>query len=404
MRTLLPLLIALGILLAGLAACGGGSAPPVEQQQDDLQPAADQSQPVEPAPDSQPQAGGQPAMPEGSTSGELVRISQATIELPPLPPGAFDPGDTELPQLLMFPIHDGKVLHDSIPISVTAIDNIGVNFVALLIDYKLVKTEESATLQFTWETDTELDGGHLVQVLVRDAGGNLGLCSMDVVLDNASDWDPPVVKVEVHRCWYDNVEMVPVSQYNIQNGGWFTYWVAGIVSFEVVAKDPGGIVRLDLFSRKYPSVDWSDSTHLGHTQGKSLDLLLDTTDPQWGDLMLAVAEDNSGNVNEYSFTLDAHNTVHVNGKYHDASGSRLPGVDVYLMPPGWDGTGEIDPSAAVQHVVSNVKGNASFDDVPVGRSWFVAVYEEETLVIPFVSTPDRYWTSIPQELTTFGTT
>jgi hypothetical protein len=388
-------LLVTGLILITLNACGGSSVPPAVQQQSD-----DQLQPTENPSESPEPDDGEPE--DVEPPGTTVTFTGASqpVELPLFDPRLYEPGDREIPDLLLFNVAAGETLHGLVLISTTSVDDTGTNYIALLVDGGVRAETEDASLTYGFDTTGVENGPHLLEFVVRDNGNHIGVLTLNVTVDNASDWEPPTLDIVVTHCYYDETDFTPVTIYRDRNGGSFYADAAGIIDFEIRAADPSGVKRIELYYWE-DGHQFADRKFITFVTDDYLPYSYDSTEAGYSRRFQIIAEDNQGNVGQTELNIHQRNSLAVQAHFTDASGEPLEDVDFYLMPRTWDDTQEFDTQLALDHAHSFNHGFARIATAPVGRNWFVAVNGEELLTLFVTTTPDHESGYLPEELTRF---
>lgn len=110
-----------------------------------------------------------------SSKAVTVSVANATTGTTP-PPGA----DTTLPVPKIANPAAGSKLGNSVTISGSATDNVGVTKLQLAIDGKLVATVSGGSLSYSWNTRKVTSGSHTILLLATDAAGNTASTSISV--------------------------------------------------------------------------------------------------------------------------------------------------------------------------------------------------------------------------------
>ncbi|UCC68083.1 MAG: S8 family serine peptidase, partial [Armatimonadota bacterium] len=117
----------------------------------------------------------------------------------------------------------GEVVCDTVLVSASAIDNVGVIEVQLYLDDRLLGWDTVAPYSWSWDTEGDRDGEHTLIAVACDAAGNSGESSpITVVVDNG----PPAAEV-----------VSPA----------FGSVVAETVRVEALASDLVGVGRVDFY-------------------------------------------------------------------------------------------------------------------------------------------------------------
>lgn len=400
------------VLFALIASSCGGSSPVPggSQDQQAITQPSDQT-PDSPVPATDPEATApspEPAVaPEEIFDGveyELVEVGGlGTVEMPVMDPADFVADDTEMPTILLGQLSPGTVVHSKTRVSATAFDNFGVNYVALYIDSQFLTANMGPYLEYDWETRDMADGMRKLQFVLRDAGKNIGICEVYVRIDNTTDWGPPEITIDSVHCTYGEYEFDP------EEIGWKkeeAWNIAGRVELQASGWDASGIRQLTAYAmnplqegedyyRNYR--DPSKYRKIGHADGSDLYLTFDADSMQERQDMLLEAEDNAGEVTQHYFQLHYHTATRVYAKFVNRNGYSLGGVTLYLMPQDWKPAVSIDLSQAVASSVSTWTRSCDLDDVPLGLNYFVAVFNDETKVIPYLTLPLTDWNPILDE-------
>lgn len=83
-----------------------------------------------------------------------------------------DAADTTAPTVALSAPTAGAVVSQSVALSATASDNVGVTSVSFLVDGTEVGSDSSAPYAFSWDSTKVSDGSHTVQARAQDAAGN----------------------------------------------------------------------------------------------------------------------------------------------------------------------------------------------------------------------------------------
>jgi len=90
---------------------------------------------------------------------------------------------------------NGSTTNGTIPVSVTAIDNVAVASVTLMIDGITAATGSTAPFNFAWQTTQAGNGIHNLTATVTDSAGNKASATIAVTVNNLVDITPPVVNL-----------------------------------------------------------------------------------------------------------------------------------------------------------------------------------------------------------------
>ena len=92
--------------------------------------------------------------------------------------------DTQDPVVTITTPADGSTVSDTVNISATATDNVGVTLMAISVNGQQKATSSSGSISFSWNTITESNGSYTILVTASDAFGNTGTESINVTVDN----------------------------------------------------------------------------------------------------------------------------------------------------------------------------------------------------------------------------
>jgi thermitase len=122
----------------------------------------------------------------------------------------------------------GNTVTSTIPVKVSASDNVGVTKVELYLDGALAASSTSASPSFSWNTTTSTNGSHVLKAKAYDAAGNVGssLAVTVTVQNPVPDTTPPSAQIvsplngatisglnSVNISASDNVAVVKVEWY-----------------------------------------------------------------------------------------------------------------------------------------------------------------------------------------------
>jgi len=119
----------------------------------------------------------------GTTNNNIIRF-----ETPP-------PSDPTPPTVSITAPADGAFLRQTVLITATASDNIGVTSVTFLLDATTLGMDTAQPYEYSWDTSTASNGAHVLKAEARDAAGNVGSSQVSVTVDNA----PPVAAAGADR-------------------------------------------------------------------------------------------------------------------------------------------------------------------------------------------------------------
>jgi hypothetical protein len=113
-----------------------------------------------------------------------------------------------------------------VPVQGSALDNVGVVSIQLVVDGTPSTTASSSPFSFNWNSSVAANGNHTLIVKASDAAGNVGQASTTVYVSNQTDTIAPAVSitspVEGESLWCatsvnvvasDNVGVTQVSFY-----------------------------------------------------------------------------------------------------------------------------------------------------------------------------------------------
>lgn len=105
--------------------------------------------------------------------------------------GGAPPGDTTTPTVTISSPSNGATVSDTVIVSATASDNVGVDRVEFSVDGALKFTDASSPYEFSWETTIYSDGTHSVEAIAFDTAGNFASDTNSYTVDNAGTPPPP---------------------------------------------------------------------------------------------------------------------------------------------------------------------------------------------------------------------
>jgi len=103
----------------------------------------------------------------GNVSVTVANASGGTVDATP-------------PQVAITSPADGATVSRNVKIDVVASDDVGVVLIELFINGRRVGTSTSSTASFSWNTNREPRGEHLLQAYAHDAAGNVSTTSIKV--------------------------------------------------------------------------------------------------------------------------------------------------------------------------------------------------------------------------------
>jgi len=92
-------------------------------------------------------------------------------------------------------LRDGVGVSGTVPITISATDNVGVSSVTLSIDGVITATDTSAPYTFAWVTNAVPNGPHTVTTTAVDTSGNSGVASVSVNVSNTLDITAPTIQI-----------------------------------------------------------------------------------------------------------------------------------------------------------------------------------------------------------------
>lgn len=90
---------------------------------------------------------------------------------------------------------DGVVVSGTVPIAVSAADNVGVSSVTLSVDGIKTATDTFSPYTFAWNTNAVPNGVHMLTTVAVDAAGNSSVVSISVVVNNVLDVTAPTIQI-----------------------------------------------------------------------------------------------------------------------------------------------------------------------------------------------------------------
>jgi subtilisin family serine protease len=108
---------------------------------------------------------------------------------------ASSPADVIPPVVAFANPTNGISVSGSVPISISATDNVGVSSVTLSIDGVITARDTSSPFNFTWATNVVPNGTHTLTTTAVDAAGNSSAVSISVVVSNVLDITSPTIQI-----------------------------------------------------------------------------------------------------------------------------------------------------------------------------------------------------------------
>ncbi len=201
--------------------------------------------------------------------------------------GQTPPQDTTAPTAVITSPAAGAALANSVSVSVTGSDNVGVTKIEWYLDGALKSSSATSSASFSWNTTTSANGSHTLMAKAYDAAGNVGSsASFSVSVNNpVADTTAPVASVGS-----------PV------NGS----TVAGTISVAVSGSDKVGVTKVEWYL---------DATLKGSSSAASAAFSWDSTGvSNGGHTIAAKAYDAAGNVGS-----SANISVNVNNPVPDTT-------------------------------------------------------------------------------------
>ncbi len=195
--------------------------------------------------------------------------------------GAPPPLDTTPPSVSIASPAAGGTISGTVPVQVTASDNVGVASVILKLDGTSLGSDTSSPYTFSWNTSTVPNGTHTLTATAADAAGNTASNSISATVSNTTaDATPPTVGVSS-----------PAAGAT----------VSGTTSVQVSASDNVGVTSVGL------SVD---GVSIGIDTTAPYTFSWNTTSvPNGIHTVTAAASDAAGNTASSSISVTVNNTV-----------------------------------------------------------------------------------------------
>lgn len=103
--------------------------------------------------------------------------------------------DTMSPVIAFTNPANGVEVSGTVPIAISATDNVGVSSVTLQIDGVVTATDTMSPYNFAWTTNTTSNGVHTLTATAVDASGNSNVVLISVVVNNVLDVTAPTIKI-----------------------------------------------------------------------------------------------------------------------------------------------------------------------------------------------------------------
>jgi subtilisin family serine protease len=109
--------------------------------------------------------------------------------------GNTTPSDTTAPAVSFSSPANGAIVSGTVPILVSASDNVAVASVTVSVDAVPVVTDSVAPFSFNWTTTMWPNGGHTITASASDAAGNSSEAVLSVIVNNVVDTTLPTVAI-----------------------------------------------------------------------------------------------------------------------------------------------------------------------------------------------------------------
>jgi hypothetical protein len=131
--------------------------------------------------------------------------------------------DTAPPSVGITSPAPGAWVHGTVPVGISAADNVGVTRTEVYVDNVLLSTANTSGLTASWDTKTVADGYHAITAKAYDAAGNVGNSgTLAVTVDNT----PPAVTL---------------------TGAAAGATLTGTAALSATAKDAGGVTATEIY-------------------------------------------------------------------------------------------------------------------------------------------------------------
>lgn len=206
-----------------------------------------------------------------SSTGVSVRISLNGSSEPP--------ADSSAPTISITSPSNNATVSNSITISTSASDNVGISKVELYIDGVLKQIDTSSPYGFSLDTKTLSDGAHTLLVRAFDAANNVGSSQISINVSNPKlDTTPPSVLIT-----------------SPQNGAVFSPRTS--LTIQANASDDIGVYRVEFYvNGLLICTDFSASYTCSYKLGGSKGVIYN---------LEARAYDQSGNMNKHQITINS---------------------------------------------------------------------------------------------------
>lgn len=109
--------------------------------------------------------------------------------------GNTTPSDTTVPSVSFSSPANGAIVSGTVPILVSAGDNVAVASVTISVNGVPVVTDSVAPFSFNWTTTMWPNGGHTITASASDAAGNSSESVLSVIVNNVLDTTLPAVAI-----------------------------------------------------------------------------------------------------------------------------------------------------------------------------------------------------------------
>ncbi|UCG88085.1 MAG: hypothetical protein JSW71_05950, partial [Gemmatimonadota bacterium] len=231
----------------------------------------------------------------------------------------------------------------------------GVNVITMLVDGYQVALEEGSSLRYEWDTTVYIDGERTVTFVVRDNGGTVGQCSLEVTVDNSNEHDPPVLSLTGFDAYVTGVHTLRVRAEDAS--------VIAVISVEFShrlmdhkGEDAGpGTEDFEIRQSNISDIEYEWNTAL--CPDRSYDVVVS-------------AEDAHGNrTRMLPIRMHTANHARVVGRVRAANSMQVGGALVCALQPGFHGDYSLlpDQEGCLAYAVANFKGEFELPNTPFGH-------------------------------------
>lgn len=104
--------------------------------------------------------------------------------------------DTTPPTVAFTSPANGATVSGTVPLTVSAADDVGVTQVVFKLDGVTLNTDSSAPFSFSWDSTTATNATHTLTATASDAAGNTATATISVIVNNVADGgSPPTVSI-----------------------------------------------------------------------------------------------------------------------------------------------------------------------------------------------------------------